>query len=590
MANDTPRDTNAPAQAAPIDNAAPPTPPTEINGTTVPATSPAATNTAMANGFTMTSQELFRVGDVSITREQVTPGGAYAGQAADQFGDKVVINTGAGDDKVNVSQRKDGTLDVDVNGQKYHITLGPGQELGVRSGAGDDVITAAANVKVNMDVYGGDGKDTITTGKGRDRIDGGAGDDIINSGAGRDDVFGGAGNDTIDAGSGHDVVYGGDGNDTLRGGKGRDTLEGGAGNDILEGGTGNDVLSGGLGDDTIRGDKGNDAIYTGAGKDTVDNTSGTDKVYGQTADDTITAAKGAKNTVTNVDMTTALGSSITVTGSAEFQSRVNADIELLRASPNGRQMLAQLDAAALNGNTVTISELPNIRNGGAGTSGADTFLKQVPTAGGGTTVVAGAGGDATVYFNPSNHDDRFPNSAGVLYHELSHAYNMVTGTRQPGQHSPATPGVDTGTNNREMQAVGLANTGFSFNFPGGNGTPSTTNPTALTENGLRAEMGLPARPSYQFPATGGWNGGLGSPDSAAPASTGDAALDRMINAAQTGDRDGLRAAQTDLRNSPAGQQFQQEAAAAPERLDPKQQTLAAPQIEADATAVGGPKR
>lgn len=571
--------------------ATPPAGPIEIHGSTVPATSPTPTTTTLANGFQMTSQELFRVGDVAITREQVTPGGAYAGQSADQFGDKVVINTGAGNDTVNVSERKDGTLDVEVNGQKYHVTLAPGQELGVRTGDGNDVITAAANVKVNMDVYGGAGNDTITTGQGNDRIDGGLGNDTIKSGAGRDDVFGNGGDDVIDAGSGHDVVYGGDGNDTLRGGKGRDTLEGGAGNDILEGGSGNDVLSGGLGNDTIRGDAGNDIVYTGAGKDTVDNKSGKDVVYGQSADDTITATgKGVTNTVTEVDMTKALGSSITLQGSPEFQQRVAADIELLRASPNGRQMLEQLDAAALKGNTVTISELPNIRNGGAGTSGTDTFLKEVTGPGGTKTVVAGAGGDATVYFNPSNHDDRFPNSAGVLFHELSHAYNMVTGTRQQGTYTGT--GIDNGTNRREMQAVGLENGGLTFNFPGGTGA-STANPTALTENGMRAEMGLPTRPSYSLPSN--WKGGLGSPDSLAQSSTGDPQLDRMMTAMQTGDRTGMRAAQSDLGTSTFGQQFKQEgvasvAQAQQQDVDAKQPRQPQQQVEAEAVSAGGMRR
>lgn len=569
----------------------PPGGPIEIHGSTVPATSPAPTTTTLANGFQMTSQELFRVGDVAITREQVTPGGAYAGQSADQFGDKVVVNTGAGNDTVKVSERKDGTLDVDVNGQKYHVTLAPGQELGVRTGDGNDVIEAAANVKVNMDVYGGAGNDTITTGKGNDRIDGGLGNDTIKSGAGRDDVFGNGGDDVIDAGSGHDVVYGGDGNDTLRGGKGRDTLEGGAGNDVLEGGSGNDVLSGGLGDDTIRGDAGNDVVYTGAGKDTVDNKAGKDVVYGQSADDTITATgKGVTNTVTEVDMTKALGSSITLQGSPEFQQRVAADIELLRASPNGRQMLEQLDAAALKGNTVTISELPNIRNGGAGTGGTDTFLKEVTGADGKKTVVAGAGGDATIYFNPSNHDDRFPNSAGVLFHELSHAYNMVTGTRQPGQNTAT--GIDNGTNRREMQAVGLENGGLTFNFPGGTGA-TTANPTALSENGMRAEMGLPARPSYSLPSN--WKGGLGSPDSLTQASTGDPQLDKMMTAMQTGDRAGMRAAQADLGNSNFGQQFKQEGVAAvaqaqQQDVEAKQQSQRPQQPEAEAVSAGGMRR
>lgn len=587
MANETPSSTSAP-----VDSATPapaPTPPTEIQGSTVPPGAPAATTTALPSGMSRSTQELFRNGDVSITRETTTaPGGPFAGTPTSQmqYGNMVVINTGAGDDTVNVAQRKDGTLDVDVNGQKYHITLAPGQELGVRSGDGNDVVRAA-NVSVNMDVYGGAGNDTITTGKGRDRVDGGAGNDTINTGAGRDDVFGNSGNDTIDAGSGHDVVYGGDGNDTLRGGKGRDYIEGGAGNDVMEGGSGNDVLSGGLGDDTLRGDKGNDRVYTGAGKDTIDNKSGNDVVYGQTADDTMTAAKGAKNTVTNVDMTTPLGSSITVTGSAEFQQRINADIEMLRSSPDGRQMLAQLDAT---GKSLTISELPNVRNGGATPAGGGNFLQTVTAPDGTTSVVPGTGTNSSIAFNPSNHDDRFPNSVVVLYHEMSHAYNHMTGTRQQGTHNaPGT--IDHGTNNREMQAVGLNNTGLSFNFPGGTGA-TTTNPTALTENGLRGEMGLPLRPSYNFTTTGpnAWTGGLGSPDSAAPASTGDASLDRMINAAQTGDQAALRAAQADLRNSPAGQQFQQEGVAAAERAEPKQPTVAAPQPEPEVAAAGGQRR
>lgn len=601
MANDTATDTTVPVQAAPapVDaQTAPSTTPTEIQGSTVPPGAPAATTTALASGISRSTQELFRSGDVSITRETSTaPGGPFVGTPTSQmqYGDMVVINTGAGNDQVNVSQRTDGTLDVDVNGQKYHVTLAPGQQLGVRSGDGNDMIHAADNVTVNMDVYGGAGNDSITTGRGIDRIDGGAGDDMIRSGAGRDDVFGNAGNDIIDAGDGHDVVYGGDGDDIVRGGAGRDYIEGGAGNDTLTGGTGDDVLSGGRGDDSILGEQGNDRVYTGAGRDTVNNGAGNDVVYGQTTDDTITAAQGANNAVTNVALPTTgagatLGSSVSVTGSPEFQQRINADLDMLRSSPNGRQMLAQLDAS---GNTVNISELPNVRNGGATPAGGGNFLQTVTGPGGTTTVVAGTGTNSSVAFNPSNHDDRFPNSVTVLYHELSHSYNHMTGTRQPGTNS-APGSLDNGTNNREMQAVGLNNTGLTFNFPGGTG-PSTTNPTALTENGLRAEMGLPLRPSYNFAPTGGWNGGLGPDTATGGLSTGDAALDRMLAAVQTGDQATLRTAQTDMRNSPTGQQFQQEGSAAvdrqnAERIEPKQQALATPQIEPEPAAVGGQRR
>ena len=592
--------TAPPATPVPPATSATPAPPTtpapiEIHGSTVPPGAPAATTTPLPNGSTRTTQELFRDGDVSFTREMVTPGGAFATAPASQrqFGDTLVVNTGAGNDQVNFSQRTDGTLDVEVNGQKYHVTLAPNQEVGARTGDGNDMIHAADNVTVNMDVYGGAGNDSITTGRGRDRIDGGTGDDMIRSGAGRDDVFGNTGNDMIEAGDGHDVVYGGDGDDILRGGAGRDTLEGGVGNDTLMGGTGDDVLSGGLGDDSILGEQDNDRVYTGAGRDTVNNSAGSDVVYGQTADDAITAATGVSNAVTNVAMPTTLtplGNSISVSGSPEFQQRVNADLELLRSSPAGRQMLAQLDAS---GNSVNISELPNIRNGGATPTGGGNFLQTVTGPGGTTTVVAGTGTNSNIVFNPSNHDDRFPNSAVVLFHELSHAYNHVTGTRQDLTNvAPGT--LDNGTKNREMQATGLNNSGLTFNFPGGTG-PSTANPTALSENGLRAEMGLPLRPSYNFAPTGGWNGGLGPDTAAGGLSTGDAALDRMLAAAQTGDQTALRAAQTDLRNGPAGQQFQQEGSAIvdrqnAERIDAQQPALAAPQIEPVANVGGGPRR
>jgi hypothetical protein len=594
MQDDNDRDTTKPATAeasptavsADSDTARPAR--VEVNGTTVPATSPAATTSTTPDGKTVTSQELFRRGDVSITREQVAGG--------DQFADLVVVNTGAGNDRVNVSQRTDGTLDVNVNGERYHVTLGPGQELGVRTGDGNDVVRAATNVTVNMDVRGGDGNDRIVTGQGRDRIDGGAGDDTIYSRGGRDDVFGNTGNDTINAGDGHDVVYGGDGNDHLMGGRGRDYIEGGQGNDTLIGGRGDDVLSGGQGNDRIVGQQGDDRVYTGAGNDTVVNRSGTDTVFGQTADDTITTGRTATTNTTNVDMSTAVGSSIVVTGSPEFQQRVNADLDMLRNSPNGRQMLAELDRAALNGNTVTIGELSNTTNGFATPAGGGNFLTTVTAADGTSSVVAGTGTDSTVAYNPSNHEDRFPAPVAVLYHELSHAYNHVNGTRQPGQNTGV--GIDSGINNREMQAVGLSNSGLAFDFDNNPATPATTaNPHHLTENGLREEMGLPQRPSYNLPATGVWDGGLGPGDrNAAAATTGstgaaviDPQLQRMLHAAEHGDHNALHAATQELRQSDFGQQFQQNGVQALQRHEQQhaQAQTPPPQPEPEPAKVGG---
>ena len=84
----------------------------------------------------------------------------------------------------------------------------------------------------------------------------------------------------------------------------------------------------------------------------------------------------------------------------------------------------------------------------------------------------------------------------VLYHEMSHAYNGVTGTFQPGTYRGTGP--DNGeVPNAERQAVGLETSAPAYDFDGDPTTPKTTaNPDHLTENGIRGELGLPDRPSY----------------------------------------------------------------------------------------------
>jgi hypothetical protein len=573
------------------DQTAPANRPIAVNGAAVV---PAAqqNTTTLADGKQVTASTLYSAGGITISRENVNVGiSPVDGQPTgnpDQFANTVVITTGNANDKVNVSQRKVGSsdvLDVDVNGQKFQITLAPGQELGVRTGDGNDVITAASNVTVAMDVRAGAGNDTVTTGQGNDRVDGGLGNDTIKTNGGRDDVYGNSGDDTIDAGDGHDHVLGGDGNDTIRGGRGRDYLDGGQGNDVIEGGSGNDILVGGQGDDTLRSQGGNDRVYTGAGKDKVENAAGNDVVYGQ-SEDTLTAGKGAKNDLRNVDMTQNVGSSITIQGSPEFQQRVQSDMDFLRSSPEGRGLLAEIDAAAARNpaNTVTITEMTNEHNGFAVGGG---FFRNTPNATGNPTLIldaqgraiAGPGTASTIAYNPSSNSDQFPVSVGTLFHELSHAYNHVTGTMYPGAQTAA--GRDNGVSFAEHQAVGLPGTPAPHNFPGGSG-PSNTNP--FTENDLRTEMGLPLRPSYVLPST--WNGGLGSPTAMAPtgtggtqlASTGDPMLDRMVAAAQSGNLQDLRTASGNLYERD-GAQFKEQGVSDLNRVQSNPPQTAQPEVK-----------
>ncbi|WP_064747429.1 M91 family zinc metallopeptidase [Lysobacter antibioticus] len=565
--------------------------PIVINGGVVPPGSPAAdTSRSTPDGKGIVSQELFRQGDIVISREQVTGG--------DQFADTLVINGGAGDDNVRVSQRANGVLDVNINGQPFEITLAAQQQLGVRGGDGNDVIHAASNVRVNMDVQGGDGNDTITTGRGRDRVDGGAGDDVINTGRGRDDVFGNTGNDTIDAGAGNDVVYGGDGDDILRGGQGRDYIEGGRGADTLEGGQGNDILSGGQDADVLRGGQGNDRIYTGAGADTVDNRAGRDTVYGQSGEDTVTATRGARNTQVEVDMTTHVGASVTVAaGSSDaFRQRVEADLDMLRSSNNGREMLAELDRNANafvgTGHSVSITELSNEMNGYAGPSLTnDAFLQTDPATG---VTTRGAGMDSVISYNPSFHSDFFETPTVVLHHEMSHAYNITGGTLQQGVYSGTGP--DSGSvRNFERQAVGLDNSGVAFDFDRNAATPDTkTNPANLTENGMRDEMGLARRQNYSVDAKSAFSA-PGNPSATGAGGNGGhnhnhAHLDALLQAMESGDRNAARDATRQLAGQAAGQELRHEAMHAADRQEQAAQAQAQ-QTQAEPTqSAGGMRR
>jgi hypothetical protein len=430
------------------------------------------------DGKEIQTGQLHAGGEVDITRERTISDGYYVS-------DQVVLTTGNGSDTVGVTQRDDGTLDVEVNGERYEMRLGQGQELTIRSGDGNDTISVASNVKVNIVVDSGAGDDGITTGAGDDRIDGGIGDDTITTGAGRDDLFGNSGNDRLTAGDGDDVVHGGDGDDVMLGEGGVDFLEGGKGKDQLEGGAGQDMLSGGLDDDTITGGAGNDRAYTGGGANTVNGDAG-DVVYAQTVSDIIHFVGNAKPTVVNIEISAAEG--VTIEGSDAFRQRVGAEIEFLRSSPNGQQMLAEFDAAAAQNNTVTIRELANEQNGYAQTLGrANSEISNGK---------AGTGSDVIISYNPSFHMAEFPAPVVVLYHEMSHAYNGVNGTFQPGTFRGAGP--DNGqVPNAERQAVGLETSAAPFDFDGNPDTPATTaNPDHLTENGIREELGLPDRPSY----------------------------------------------------------------------------------------------
>lgn len=389
------------------------------------------------------------------------------GDKVTQHQDKVTIETGAGNDRVKVTQsRWTGDVTVSVNGRDYRYQQSQVRHLEIKTNGGDDVIQLNTGAGIQAVIHGGAGNDRITAGAGNDTVYGGAGHDYID---------GGAGDDTLLGQDGADTIYGGTGNDTVHGGRGDDYLDGFLGNDVLNGGWGKDVLSGGRGDDSLRGHSGDDVIYTGLGRDTVEDQLGDNRVYHQ-AEDRVNAS-GQAQTV----QVKALPANLVVRGSSEFTNRTMADLETLAASPTGHQML---DALAAGRKTLTVRELQD-ENG--------YFIPA----------------RNEVHSNPAFHLGRSPEEIYgrvppivVLYHEMGHAQAYMNGTSVPYDQvfRDNTDPYNLDHNrvpDEERRNVGLPRD--HDNNPNTSAQMDRHTPYALTENGLRGEMGYAKRGSYAIP-------------------------------------------------------------------------------------------
>ncbi|MGB0099438.1 MAG: M91 family zinc metallopeptidase [Nocardioides sp.] len=395
-------------------------------------------------------------------------------------GDRTIFGTGDGDDEIRVEiDPRTGDRVVTVNGQSYRVP--DGQEIVVRAGGGSDRIDVPEGTDVDVTLIGGEGDDTIVSRDGSDTVLGMDGEDKIDTGSGADRVSGGAdadyldgqgGGDVVTGGSGRDTLYGTGGDDVLVGGEGQDYLEGADGDDRLDGGSGDDILSGGRDDDTVHGGSGGDVTYSGRGDDTTYAGSGSDTTHVEPGD----AAYDTEQRVTVEIPDT--GSFIKVEGSPEFVARVQADLEMLRSSPAGQQMLANLQEnhdnsgfLGFNKESLTISEYPTPDNSTASHDGNANRIEY------------------STHFN-TLYDG--PPSA-VLYHEMAHVYDYMNDTLRDGTYEGEDP-YDVGDNNRERVAAGLP-----IDHDDDPDTPERIDPDhpyVYTENGLREEMGAPHRDHY----------------------------------------------------------------------------------------------
>ncbi|MFT3788951.1 MAG: calcium-binding protein [Tepidisphaeraceae bacterium] len=185
-----------------------------------------------------------------------------AATAAIESGTLVVTGTSAGETIRVAYNPATNALDVIADGS---VIASPSTldvfTIVVNAGAGDDRVTI--DTKKTAVIVADDGNDSVFTSRGSDTIYGGAGNDSIESGNGNDSVLAGEGDDTIRAGGGTDYVKGDAGDDSLDGGSGNDGLYADAGDDTLLGQGGGDFLSGGSGINVLDGGSGSDAADLG---------------------------------------------------------------------------------------------------------------------------------------------------------------------------------------------------------------------------------------------------------------------------------------------------------------------------------------
>ncbi|MDQ6874410.1 MAG: M91 family zinc metallopeptidase [Actinomycetota bacterium] len=416
-------------------------------------------------------------------------------------GDKVLVDTGSGDDRVLVTvDPETGKVGVVVNG---HSTIFPkGTKLTLHTGSGQDTVYMPPEDNGSITVVAGSGDDIVTTGGGADTVLGGSGNDTVDTGGGDDWVAGGSGfdylygadgNDTMFGGAGTDTVIGGAGDDFLHGGSDNDFVNGAGGNDVVAGGSGDDAVAGGSGDDTVFGGAGNDALYSGQGSDTLDVGSGANQAYADGANtampvighDTVLGPNAAAQTV-NIAINGDSGNFIRIEpaagGQPDFQARAQEELDFLRSSPHGQQMLAALDILHRDhGTSLTISEVQGGENisadpGPVTTGPAQDVISWDPT-----------------FIGDNVHVPVLP-PAGVLDHEMGHVYDFGNHSEAPGNTVEMGPQGPMNIPNTEREVVGLP-----VDADGNPVTPPQLwpgHPTPLTENALREEIHAALRTKY----------------------------------------------------------------------------------------------
>ncbi|MFT2096738.1 tandem-95 repeat protein [Marinomonas sp. 2405UD66-6] len=207
-------------------------------------------------GFTDDDEKVYIADDVIQSLQ--TKGGDDQVVVGDDIYSAGGVLLGAGDDKLLVGDRVEGSIDAGAGNDEVYVGNDVSAYIGL--GDGDDKLVVEGTVESSSNINAGSGNDEIQIGEDLSgTVSLGEGSNYISVG---DTV-----RNTITGGSGSDEIYiGGDVKGSINAGAGEDTLivDGGVGqNTTITMGSGNDfvVISGTLGDNVyIKGEGGTDSI------------------------------------------------------------------------------------------------------------------------------------------------------------------------------------------------------------------------------------------------------------------------------------------------------------------------------------------
>lgn len=327
----------------------------------------------------------------------------------------------------------------------YQLALEYDEQLHIRTGSGDDVVRVTSTQENLVVIETGAGDDLVRVRNAARRP--ASGSVVVDSGPGNDSV-----NIT---GQQLATTYARSGDDKLRVAAEYSVCYMGPGDDQLSVRSGQAAIHAPDGHNKIRSGPGADRLY-GIGKSTLEGDSQSDRKF--EPNHAAFQAPGHR--------------ALKIVGTPVFFERVLENLLLLASSPTASALLEALDRS---GATITIENYPLL----------DNALYVADLSAGDPTIRDGRPGtpslSATLYFNPLAQDGETHTPPVVmLYHELCHAWNFVTGTVME---------------DHERQAIGLA-TDQTYDFDADPSTPAnTTNPDPYNENTLRQELGLPPRTS-----------------------------------------------------------------------------------------------